>query len=209
MSRIRLNIWHNTIQNNKLQLLVSVVGTIASVAGLMQFLTGMWELLILIVPVVALLLITIMVLLNFGSTRAIFRVDDEHGIRDYMFRWIKNGGRVAIWTRDMSWVNDDEMKQLLQYKARVGELIVCLPKATEATESLRDHGAEVYTYGIWDSPLGRFTISNFNRENARVAVGIGVGQLHVIDEYSRNDNDSTFCLAHDLVRLVRGSPVQG
>ena len=44
----------------------------------------------------------------------------------------------------MSWV-DDEMKQLLRDKAKSGELIICLPKATDNTDSLKQNGAEVIT----------------------------------------------------------------
>lgn len=39
-------------------------------------------------------------------------------INDYMYRWISTGGRVAIFTRDMSWANEPRIKDLLLNKAR-------------------------------------------------------------------------------------------
>lgn len=39
-------------------------------------------------------------------------------IRDYMFRWIDNGGKVCIFSNDLSWVEDDEMVSMLKRKAR-------------------------------------------------------------------------------------------
>ena len=203
MWKLKLYNWRYSLINNKLQLVVSLIGAIASVVSLIQFQDGDWKSFILIVPVLALLSVIGIVLLHSSSTRHFFALDDKRGIRDYMFRWIESGGRVAIWTRDMSWVDDDEMKQLLRNKAKSGELIICLPNTTEDTNSLKQHGAEVVTYGTWDSPLSRFTIANYNRDNARVAVGIGVGQLHIIDEFSPRDKNPTFSLAYDLVRLTR------
>ena len=203
MWKRKLYIWRNSLLNNKLQLLISLIGAIASVAGLIQFQNGDWGSFILIVPIIALLSVIGIVILHSSSTRHFFTLDDKRGIRDYMFRWIKNGGRVAIWTRNMSWVDDDEMKQLLGDKAKSGDLIICLPVATEDTKSLEQHGAEVITYGTWDSPLSRFTIANYNRDNSRVAVGVGVGQLHITDEFSPRDKNPTFSLAYDLVRLTR------
>lgn len=193
----------NSFNANRLQLSVSLIGAIASIAGLIRFQTSDWSSLTLFVPFIALLAITAIVVFKPTSSRHVFSKDDRRGIRDYMFHWIQNGGRVAIWTRDMSWVDDDDMKRLLRQKAEARELIVCLPNATEVTDWLSQFGAEVITYRIWDSPLGRFTIANYNRDDSRVAVGRGEGQFHVIDEFALSDNDSTFHLARDLVRLVR------
>ena len=41
-------------------------------------------------------------------------------IRDYMHRWISRGERVAIFSRDMSWVDDKEMLNLLQRRLESG-----------------------------------------------------------------------------------------
>ena len=203
MWKLKLYVWRDSLFNNKLQLLISLIGAIASVVNLIQFQHGDWRWFVLIVPLIALLSVIGIVFLHPSSTRHFFALDDKRGIRDYMFRWIKNGGRVAIWTRDMSWVDDEQMKQMLRDKAKSGELIICLPKANEYTDSLKQQGADVVTYGAWDSPLSRFTIANYNRDNSRVAVGIGVDQLHIIEEFSRRDKNPNFSLAHDLVRLTR------
>ena len=129
-------------------------------------------------------------------------MEDRAGIRDYMFRWIKNGGRVAIWTRDMSWVNDQEMKNMLRGKAEADELIVCLPRETTLSQWLGSAGAEVIAYGSLESPTSSFTIVNYDRNGSRVAVGRPEGSLHIIQEFSVSDAH-VFQLANDLVRLVR------
>src|SRR5437868_6896669 len=38
-------------------------------------------------------------------------------INDYMFKWIQQGGKVAIFTRDMSWADERKVKDLLFSKA--------------------------------------------------------------------------------------------
>src|SRR5206468_672153 len=53
------------------------------------------------------------------------------GIKRYMLNWIEHGGRVAIWTRDMSWAQNPETRRLLTEKARRNELILCLPELNE------------------------------------------------------------------------------
>ena len=38
-------------------------------------------------------------------------------IRNYMYRWIAHGGRAVVFSHDLSWVDDPEMKALLSAKA--------------------------------------------------------------------------------------------
>ena len=209
MWKRRFNMWNYSLRINKSGAFISLVGAVASVASLFLCREVDWKWPILFLPAIALTFIIWQMIFRSSPTRHIFRLEDKRGIRDYMFRWIKNGGRTAIWTRDMSWVDDDEMRQLLRDKARSGELIICLPRATDFTESLGQEGAKVIAYQIWDSPQGRFTIANYNRDNARVAVGRGVDQFHIIEEFSRSDDNSTFDLTHDLVRLVQAFSLRG
>lgn len=49
-------------------------------------------------------------------------------INDYMYNWISKGGRVVIFTRDMSWASDARIKDLLLRKAELEELSICVPK---------------------------------------------------------------------------------
>ena len=164
-----------------------------------------------LMPVAALFLfiaLTTIIVLKADTTTRVYQADDEIGIRSYLMRWIKNGGRVAIWTRDMSWAEDAEMNEMLRSKAQSRELIICLPDDTETTENLRNHGADVIAYGSWDSPLTSFTIANYGRAGSRVAVGRRKGNLHVIQEFSAEEH-SAFDMARDLVTLVREQQFAG
>ena len=132
----------------------------------------------------------------------VYRREDAEGIRKYLHRWLSNGGRVAIWTRDMSWANDPEMSRLLTGKAQANELIICLPREIARTNELKEAGAEIVAYGTIDAPATSFTITNFERAGSRVAVGRPSGNLHIIQEFSQGEHPA-FHMAEDLVRLVR------
>jgi hypothetical protein len=121
-----------------------------------------------------------------------------------MHEWIEHGGRVAIWTRDMSWAQNPETRRLLTEKARRNELILCLPELNELASELTRAGAEVCAYGasLLESPSSRFTIAFLGRDGSRVAVGRAQGDAHVIDEFSVGGHPA-FHLAADLVTLVR------
>jgi hypothetical protein len=192
--------WRIKANKAKVFRVVSVVGSFASVLGItVPFLiatSGFSWWAIVLLTVGSLLLVGAVVLeLQAESNIHLYKIEDQQGIRNYMFNWIRNGGRVAIWTRDMSWV-DDQMRQLLNTKAENGELIICLP---------RHRGAEVVAYGRLESPSSRFTIIDYNWSGSRVAVGRRRGSLHVIEEFSADDHPA-FHMALDLVRLVRGEP---
>ena len=68
--------------------------------------------------------------------RHVFRKDNKEGILNYMHDWIEHGGRVAIWTRDMSWADNDKTMQLLELKAQRQELLILLPSPNPLAERL-------------------------------------------------------------------------
>lgn len=132
----------------------------------------------------------------------VFRRGDAKGIGKYMYKWIKNGGRVAIWTRDMSWANDDEIRSLLRTKSKTRELVVCISKPTDLTEELGSLGAEIYFYGDhMQEPESRFTIANFRVGGSSVAVGRPAGRWHVIEEFQAGHHPASH-MASDLVNTV-------
>ncbi|XXY48536.1 hypothetical protein WME91_51890 [Sorangium sp. So ce269] len=137
--------------------------------------------------------------------RHVYAMDERRGVRDYMYDWIRRGGQVAIWTRDHSWVDDDEMRQLLFAKARKKELIICLPNMTPFCHELKKEGADVYAYGSVDGlPSTRFTVANFSHADSSVAIAAAVLGVrdHVIEEYDTG-KDVTAALAYDVIRLGR------
>jgi protein-L-isoaspartate O-methyltransferase len=123
-------------------------------------------------------------------TRRVFAKTDTKGIGNYMHRWIEHAGRVAIWTRDLSWAEEPSAKALLTDKARRKELIICLPVLNDTASQLLAAGAEICAYGAEriEAPASRFTIAFFGRAGSRVAVGRADGDLHVIDEFSADEH---------------------
>lgn len=128
----------------------------------------------------------------------------ESEIRKFMLDWISREGRVAVYTRDMSWAQNDEgVRQVLRTKAAANELTVCLPSKISLTDDLEAHGATIYAYGpIAYGPVSRFTIIRQDREDAEVAIGRRIAGLHTIATYSRGSH-SAFALAEDLVQFAK------
>ena len=186
-----------------------VIGAFASVWSVViaiwvQFWSFSWWMTIPSATVLVMMLISIVAVVRSETTTRLYKNDDASGIRDYLFRWIENGGRVVIWTRDMSWANDEQVNQLLVRKAKADELIICLPNDVEKSNALKEKGAEVIAYGSLFAPAARFTITNFELAGSRVAVGRPSGNLHIIQEFSQGEHPA-FHMADDLVKLVRGN----
>ena len=199
--------WHFGAYKERITFLSSIVGASLSGLGVIvplvvtsSYVT--WWVLVLIAVFLSLMVLTTVIVLKSETTIRVCQADDEMSIHNYLVHWIKNGGRIAIWTRDMSWADDDDMKEMLRQKAQSQELIICLPNETDTTEYLSSYGAEVIAYGAWDSPITSFTIANYGRAGSRVAIGRRKGNLHIIQEFSAEEH-SAFDMAHDLVRLVR------
>jgi hypothetical protein len=188
---------------------IAVGGSLASLVGLLaiqpapQYVSG-W---VIFLRVLAVIFFGLFAILEFYARRGrrAFANRDKDGIKKYMHNWIEHGGRVAIWSRDMSWVRDDDTRELLRDKAKQNELILCLPEHNDLSRELAEAGAEVCSYGkkCLESPASRFTITSFGRVGARLAVGRTEGETHVIEEFVAG-GDPAFHLAADLIALVRG-----
>jgi hypothetical protein len=138
--------------------------------------------------------------------KRIFKQSDPDSIRNYMLHWIAYGGRVAIWTRDMSWAKDDQSKNLLVEKARNGELIICLPTHTPFSEQLEKEGAKIYVYGteLLSDPSARFTIAYYGRDGSKVAIGRARADKHIIEEFDSGSHPA-FHLAYELVQIAKNA----
>ncbi len=189
--------------------LVALVASFASMGGLLvAFLPSprnlpSWAVALLVSATLFLVLLVVLEFLD-RRGRRVYAKSDAEGIKRYMHGWIEHGGRVAIWTRDISWAQNPETRRLLTEKARRNELILCLPELNELAGELARAGAEVCAYGarLLESPASRFTIAFFGRDGSRVAVGRAEGETHVIDEFSAGGHPA-FHLAADLITLVR------
>jgi hypothetical protein len=192
---------------------ISNYGAIASLAGLYISLVAFygsnppqapltwWQILLAAIFFVFLIVLTIAdVHAYFASRPKTYKTDRE--INDYMFKWISNGGRVAIFTRDMTWAHEERIENLLLEKARRGELCICAAKNRHLVAKLSEAGAEVYEYPDASfTPRARFTIVNRGRDDARVAVGGRVQGKFVIREYA-NGEHPFFSVAHDFVEFL-------
>ena len=189
--------------------LVALAASFASMGGLLAaFLPSPkdlppWTVALLVSAAFFLLVLVVLEFLD-RRGRRVYAASDPEGIKKYMHHWIEHGGRVVIWTRDMSWAQNPETRRLLTEKAGRNELILCLPELNEIATELEGAGAEVCAYGArhLESPASRFTIAFFGRDGSRVAVGRAEGDTHVIDEFSAGDHPA-FHLAEDLITLVR------
>ena len=152
-------------------------------------------------------------------------------INAYLYDWIDKGGRVVIFTRDMSWANDSvptwprlqrllshlpflritfrqkELKSLLIKKAQAGDLRICLPTMIPLAKELQQAGADVFCYEALNylQPESRFTIINWGRMDMHVAVGRRVNNKHVIEEFSVGQHP-VFSVAKDLVEILSRLP---
>lgn len=189
--------------------LVPLVASFASMGGLLvAFLPSpkdlpWWAVALLVLAVFGFVVLAVLEFFD-RRGRRVYAKSDTEGIKRYMHDWIEHGGRVAIWTRDMSWAQNPETRRLLTEKARRNELILCLPELNDVAAELTRAGAEVCAYGVslLESPASRFTIAFLGRDGSRVAVGRAEGDTHVIDEFSAGGHPA-FHLAADLVALVR------
>jgi hypothetical protein len=160
----------------------------------------------LIIILAALLIIVCLYFEIRESKKTIFICEgDKESINQYMFKWIKNSGRIAIFSRDMSFATSNkEIKKLLLSKSEKGEVIACVPKEVPLTDELKTKGAEIYAYSKKQDivPQTRFTIVNYGQgKKERVAVAHGETGFHVIQEFDKND--PVIYLTKDLINIAQ------
>ncbi|MCW3106589.1 MAG: hypothetical protein JWQ09_1095 [Segetibacter sp.] len=130
------------------------------------------------------------------------RYKNAQEINNYMYDWISNIGRIVIFTRDMTWTDEKRIKDKLIEKSRNDELIVCMPKANEFANELKGHGANIIEYSNLNyQPQSRFTIVQYGRNDAKVAIGKTYSKYHLIEEFHNGDHP-LFHVAQDLVNIL-------
>lgn len=129
---------------------------------------------------------------------------NETEIGGYMENWISQTGRTVIFTRDMSWANNKNIKDKLVTKSRANELIMCMPKKTDLASELEGYGAEIIEYSNLNyTPSSRFTIVHYGRSDAKLAIGRTDNEgKHIITEFE-NGLHTQFHLAEDLVNILK------
>ena len=187
--------------------LLSAVGSAASLLALALYFrpaktaASPWEVVGWVSAVVLLgLFVFIRIRDYLRSTPRAYRSPEK--IRGFMKNWINRGGRVAIFSRDMSWVDEDEIHDLLRTKARRHDLILCLPREIALSTELRGLGAEVHLYPELDfTPSSRFTMINIGRQDSEVAIGRSINGVHTIQQ-ARLGHDPLYAVTADLIAVV-------
>ena len=95
--------------------LITSVGALASLVGLVFAVRAPgtpWSPLEISLFAVAMLLglISIFFAIAKYRSRSVKVLKNKRAIRDYMYHWIKNAGGVAIFSRDLSWIDDNEIE---------------------------------------------------------------------------------------------------
>ncbi|MFN3608182.1 MAG: hypothetical protein ACK4Y9_03875 [Hyphomonas sp.] len=122
-------------------------------------------------------------------------------INTYMRSWLQSGGRALILSRDLTWVGSKELA-ILEKKARQNELEILVESSNDTVRKLESAGATVHIYKcLGFTPSSRFTIIDYDKNGARVAVGKVRGTKHLITEH-HNNNDDVFVLATDLKNSI-------
>lgn len=204
------NIYFN-IARRLFVILVAVAGAVRLIVGFTQSGRETWQIVLALVVVLLGIIAGYFDVTESLSERPRLSVkhSDQTRINEYMFNLLRHGGRVLIFSNDLTWVRESQkIQKLLAVKAAHDEVTLILPKENEIMDSLRAKGARTYTYpehGL--VPKSRFTIVYYGTADQKVAVGRRRSGLHVINEYG--STDLTFALAQDLVDIVMGLPQRG
>lgn len=92
----------------------------------------------------------------------------ESEIKAAMKDIIKSQGKVCVMSRDLSWVDKDIERCILEKKNSVR---IFAEKEIELTKRLQDNGVQIKYYGhLKFEPKTRFTVIRYNRENPQVAI---------------------------------------
>lgn len=135
------------------------------------------------------------------ARRRVFRSD--RGIKKYMRKWISSPGRTVVFSRDLSWGNEDGTRESLVGKSERNELTIFLEKPTEFSDDLKQRGADIRVYGSSGFiPKSRFTIVGAGKQGARVAVGLQEDGKHVVYQFESGKHP-IYALAEDLAELAR------
>ena len=141
------------------------------------------------------------------SNEKVCKTKDE--IIETMMRLIKSDGKVAILSRDLSWVDDDVKFQMTK---KADNIILCVQKENELTLELESAGVELRCYGHLDfEPVSRFTIIRYNRKDSQVAIANTESSVrndnsfkHIIYQTSSHGNrqdEWINSLSKDLINL--------
>lgn len=92
----------------------------------------------------------------------------ENEIKSTMKDLIKSQGKVCVMSRDLSWVDKDIEKCIIEKKDSVK---IFVENEIELTKRLQAKGVQIKYYGMLGfEPKTRFTVIRYNRDNPQVAI---------------------------------------
>lgn len=102
----------------------------------------------------------------FGTNQIICK--SETDVNSKMRQLIKTDGKVCVMSRDLSWVDPNIEKEMIEKKS---DLTIFAEKRNELTEKLASFGCNIFYYGnLSFEPKTRFTIVRSNKGSAQVAI---------------------------------------
>lgn len=111
---------------------------------------------------------------------------------EYMKQIISNEGKVVVFAGSLSWVDNDEIKQVMLNKK--GKLHLCVEETAPHIDEFKKAGVNVYTYGSSGfSPKTRFTVMRQGTTNEKIAItsieDTAKTAVRWIYEISKDDKD--------------------
>lgn len=136
---------------------------------------------------------------------------DEKGkkkIAKYLNKKISNSQKVAIFSRDLTWVSEDsEQYKTLSEKSKRSELILFMEKDTDISRYFASFGAEVKKYSFTKSkefnPKIRFTILNYGLSGKQALIGFKDEQgKHIIRSINFKEHPEILDLIDDYISFL-------
>ena len=126
-------------------------------------------------------------------------------IEGYMYDLIKKGGKVAVFSRTLSWAkNSEELKQLLFDKAADGSLTIVVPKKFDLVNELESADAEIIVCPLFENFNIRFTITNLGTVGVGVATGMSAHGTVSVEHYTDFKRQPMVSMAITTLNLVKG-----
>lgn len=137
--------------------------------------------------------------LIFDPTKTVCRNSKQ--IDQKLLSIIEEPGNTCILSRNLSWADGFGIMNALLQKARSGDLTLFVSQENEASNKLKQAGANVIPYN-GAVPKCRFTIKGYGGAASRLYIAkANSPKNHVIHLYSDKD-DLTLRLAEDLVHML-------
>lgn len=187
-----------------LSALVQFISTIGK-----EDLSQIWRIVYILLITMNIILILIIARKIYDFSKKIIPRKHKRKISNYLLDWIQSGHRIAIMSRDLSWVKD-EIKEELIKKAKDGELIVFLPRSNSVSNELMSAGAEVkyYLYATENihytnnSIASRFIIARYEAHPI-LTTPIITRKYHKNDEYDSEEFPTK--VSSDMVDIMRNT----